>query len=170
MFRELRAFISGCSKDMPLEWDWYALGWEGGKEPVVSFDARLVTVNSDFSRFMSLLVLLKPHITVVSENHLFPWVCCVHTCLSWNWVWISLCTWSNCDNILIFSTSSCKLGFHPQRFIPSILKASAPFYPSIFTKLAKALPSQGEGDHTTINLVLKYLCSTTVLTPYLQSL
>lgn len=96
-----------------------------------------LTVYNEFCSFLSLLMLLKIHFTVVREP--LPWVCYVHTCLSWNWVWISLHTWSNCDNILIFSTSSCKLEFHPQRSTPSILKGPAPFYSSIFIKLENAL-------------------------------
>lgn len=107
------------------------------RNPVLSFNTRLLTVYNEFCSFLSLLMLLKIHFTVVRDP--FAWVCCVHTCLSWNWVWISLHTWSNCDNILIFSTSSCKLEFHPQRSTPSILKAPAPFYSSISIKLENAL-------------------------------
>lgn len=38
---------------------------KGGEEPVVSFHVRLVTVNVEFSRFLSLLMLLKIYFTVV---------------------------------------------------------------------------------------------------------
>lgn len=159
VFRELSPSTSGCSEGMPFETDWCAWGGEGWWG--AGFDAGLVTVNAKFSRFLSLLILLKTRFTS-SVREPLPWAHYVHTCLSWNWVWISLCTWSNCDNMLIFSTSSCKLGFHPQRSTPSILKASVPFYPSIFIKLENALTSQGAGDHA-VGLVLKYLYSTTVL-------
>lgn len=122
--------------------------WGGGHEPVVTLGAKLVTVNTERSRLLSLLMLLKTRFMAVSEP--FPRLCCVHTCLSWNWVWISLHTWSNCDNILMFSTSSCKLGFHPQRSTPSILKAPVLLCLFVFSQKTPWLTLQAEGDRTII--------------------
>lgn len=138
MFRELWPSISEGGKDIPFEWDWYAWGWEGSKEPVVSFDARLLTLNMEFSRFLSLLMLLKTHFTVVSENR-FPG--CVVCTLVYLGIEFELACILEAIVITFqyLSASSCKLGFHPQRSTPSVLKASAPFYPSIFIKLENAL-------------------------------
>lgn len=52
------------------------------RSPVLSFNTRLLTVYNEFCGFLSLLMLLKTHFTVVREP--FPWVCYAHTCLSWN--------------------------------------------------------------------------------------
>lgn len=48
---------------------------------MVSFDARLVTVSTEFSRLLSLLMLLKTHFTVASENHFPGCVVCTHAYL-----------------------------------------------------------------------------------------
>lgn len=50
----------------------------------------------------------------------------------------------------MFSTSSCKLGFHPQRSTPSILKTPVLLFLFVFSQKTRWLPLQGEGDHTII--------------------
>ena len=69
-------FVSGCREVPPLEWHWYAWGWEGGKEPLLDCNTRLLTVCNEFCSFLSLLVLLKTHFT--AETHFPGCAVCTH--------------------------------------------------------------------------------------------